>query len=77
MNSKNRRIAKNSEVTRITGKSRASLYDIQNPKSPRFDPTFPKRIKTGLRSVGFFLDEVLTWLEGRKVATVHTQEVIK
>ena len=40
--------------------------DWENPKSPRFDPTFPKKINLGSRSVGYFYDEVVAWLASRR-----------
>ena len=49
-----------------TKRSKSSLYDIQNPRSPHFDPTFPKRRYIGARSVGWFEHEVDAWLLSRK-----------
>tara|TARA_R110002167_G_scaffold215778_1_gene420639 strand:+ start:608 stop:853 length:246 start_codon:yes stop_codon:yes gene_type:complete len=50
------------ELLAITGLSRSTIYDKQNPESPRFDPTFPQRILLGARAVGWFKAEVETWL---------------
>ena len=36
-----------------TGLSRSSIYDRMNPGSPRYDPSFPKQISLGLKSVGW------------------------
>lgn len=63
------------EVVRLPGLEyltkikRATLYDMQNPNSPRFDATFPAKVRLGARAVGWFLDEVLEWLESRKVVS--------
>ncbi|MCR6741708.1 AlpA family phage regulatory protein, partial [Aeromonas dhakensis] len=47
-----------SDVVKMLGISRSKLYDMLNPKSPRFDATFPKRIRIGANSVGFLEHEV-------------------
>lgn len=39
------------ELTGIPDSTRA---DWGNPKSPRFDPTFPKKAKLGSRTVGYY-----------------------
>jgi len=52
-----------------TGKSKSALYDIQNPNSPYYDGTFPKKCQLGARSVGWFEHEVDAWLLSRKITT--------
>jgi len=64
----NQQIIRDCKMPQVLQISRGSLADIQNPISPRFDPTFPKKIKIGVRSAGYLLNEVSTWLESRKVA---------
>lgn len=44
------------------GLSRSTIYDKLNPKSPRFDPTFPKPIQLGGYAVGWLEHEVAEWL---------------
>lgn len=61
-------IVRAKDVRRITGIPNSTRADKENPKSPRYDPTFPKKIKLGTRSTGYFLDELLAWLEGRRTA---------
>jgi len=61
-NSANKIIRLN-ELTSLVGLSRSTIYDKQNPKSPRFDPTFPKKIKLGARAVGWFQNELELWLD--------------
>jgi len=51
------------DVLVITGLSRSTIYDKQNPKSIRFDPLFPKKIKLGARAVGWLKGEVEAWLD--------------
>lgn len=61
-----KKVIRQPELTIITGLSRSTLADIQNPKSPRFDPTFPPRVRLGVRAVGWFIADVLGWLSSRK-----------
>ncbi|WP_330544144.1 AlpA family phage regulatory protein [Aeromonas hydrophila] len=55
-----------SDVVKMLGISRSKLYDMLNPKSPRFDATFPKRIRIGANSVGFLEHEVSQWVISRQ-----------
>lgn len=61
------KVVRQPELVRITGLSRSTLADLQNPKSPRFDVTFPKKVRLGVRAVGWFVEEVIDWLSSRKV----------
>ncbi|MFM4941579.1 helix-turn-helix transcriptional regulator [Aeromonas enteropelogenes] len=54
------------DVVKMLGISRSKLYDMLNPKSPRFDATFPKRIRIGANSVGFLEHEVSQWVISRQ-----------
>jgi prophage regulatory protein len=54
------------ELKNQTGKSRSSIYDALNPKSPRYDATFPKPIKLGARTIGWIEAEVQAWIESRR-----------
>lgn len=51
------------DVKAITGLSRSTIYDKQDPKSKRFDPLFPKRIKLGARAVGWLRSDLDSWLD--------------
>lgn len=46
------------------GLGRSTLYDRLNPKSPRYDATFPKPIRIGAnaRAIGFVEAEIEGWL---------------
>lgn len=35
------------------GVARSTIYDWLNPKSPRYDATFPKQLRLGQQSVGW------------------------
>lgn len=53
-------------LSRATGLALSTLEDMQNPKSPRFDPDFPPKVRLGARAVGWFMADVLVWLSNRK-----------
>jgi prophage regulatory protein len=45
--------------------SRSTLYEKINPKSPRFDPTFPKPFRLGIGgggAVGWLEIEIEAWI---------------
>ena len=45
------------------GMARTTIYDRINPKSPRYDSSFPKPIKLGLSAVGWLEHEINAWVE--------------
>ncbi|WP_336658336.1 AlpA family phage regulatory protein [Enterobacter asburiae] len=50
------------DVVLKTGIARATIYDWLNPKSPRYDATFPKQRRLGMQSVGWLESEIDLWL---------------
>lgn len=58
-----KQILRLNQVKIITGLSRSTIYDKQNPKSPRYDESFPVRIRLGARAVGWLRSDVDTWLD--------------
>ena len=50
-------------VMERTGLSRSTIYDKMDLHSPRYDPTFPRKIGLGSNSVGWSKTEVDAWLE--------------
>ena len=50
-------------VEKRAGISRSGIYDRLDPKSRRFDPTFPKPVKLGKHAIGFVEEEVDAWIE--------------
>lgn len=42
--------------------SRSTIYDWLDPKSPRYDATFPKQRRLGTQSVGWLESELDDWL---------------
>ena len=61
------KVVRQPELVQITGLSRSTLADLQNPRSPRFDRTFPAKVRLGMRAVGWFFEDVIYWLNSRKV----------
>ena len=45
------------------GLKKSSIYEKMNPKSDRYDPTFPVMVSLGERSVGWYQHEVDEWLK--------------
>lgn len=50
--------------------SRSAMYAKWDPKSPQFDPTFPKRVRLGANSVGVLLADIEAWIKAQ--ACAHT-----
>ena len=55
------KVIKLSEVKQITTLSTASIYRQIKDKS------FPKQIKLGERSSAWFLEEIIQWLEDKRI----------
>ncbi|QXW30931.1 AlpA family phage regulatory protein [Aeromonas sanarellii] len=62
------RIVRMKELSSLLGLSRSTIYDRINPKSRRFDPSFPRPIRLGLASVGWSLNDVMAWIAARPQA---------
>jgi prophage regulatory protein len=43
--------------------SRSAIYDRMNERSPRYDPIFPKKLSPGGGAIGWFKEDVDTWLK--------------
>lgn len=46
--------------------SKSTFYDWQNKKSPRYDPTFPKKIRIGVSCVRYSVSEIESWIESKR-----------
>jgi len=53
------------EVIKLTGLSRSSIYAMLDPNSPQFDPTFPRQVKLSVRSVAWSSTELENWVLSR------------
>ncbi|MCU4492805.1 AlpA family phage regulatory protein [Acinetobacter guillouiae] len=61
----NMQIMRLSEVSKLSGLSRSTLYEKLNEKSSRYDKTFPKQLKLSRNAVGWLEHEILEWLESK------------
>ena len=52
------------DLLKLLGGSKATHYNRLNPKSPYFDPRYPKPIKNGRLSI-FIASEVAAYIAGR------------
>ncbi|KAB0650388.1 AlpA family transcriptional regulator [Acinetobacter bohemicus] len=63
------RIIRLKHVIELTGLSRSTIYDRLNPKSKRYDASFPKSIKLGtmlnVGAVGWIESEIQAWIKQR------------
>lgn len=62
------KIVRRKEFEQLSGLSRSTIYDKMNPKSPRYDKDFPKPVKLSLNAVGWFEQDIHTWLKTRSLA---------
>jgi prophage regulatory protein len=62
----NRIIVRGKDFRKTFGIPDSTRADWENEISPRFHRDFPMKINLGSRSVGYFYDEVIAWLESRR-----------
>lgn len=62
------RVLRLKHVQGRVGLGRSTIYDRMNPKSPRYDGTFPKPIKLGITAIGWIEAEVDAWIKSRITA---------
>lgn len=56
----------NNEIVKIGKFSRAYWFDVQNPRSPRFDPSVPAKIFISKRVVRYWHREIVLWMESKR-----------
>lgn len=54
------------KLKQMIGLSRSSVYDKMNPKSKRYDASFPRPIKLSISAVGWFEQDIIDWLNSKK-----------
>lgn len=69
------RIIRRPAVLHKTGISKSTLANKLSPKSPWYDPSFPKSIKIGHRSVGWIEAEVDRWILDRAMVRSRQEEL--
>ncbi|WP_394546856.1 AlpA family phage regulatory protein [Pantoea ananatis] len=67
MSSSTVKILRMRAVAAKLGIARSTIYDWLNPKSNRYDATFPKQRRLGQQSVGWLETELDQWLLTRNV----------
>lgn len=68
--SKALRILRLKHVQERLGLGRSTIYDRINPKSLRYDSTFPKPISLGGAAVGWIDADINNWINLKKIAGV-------
>ena len=62
----NAQIIKVPKVIELTQLSRTTVYDKMNPKSKRYDESFPRPIKLSLSAIGWFEQDIIDWPNSKK-----------
>ena len=63
---KTNQILRLKQVSELCGIGRTTLYDKMNPKSKRYDESFPRPIKLSLNAIGWFEQDIIDWLNSKK-----------
>ncbi|NWB51088.1 AlpA family transcriptional regulator [Pseudomonas gingeri] len=59
------RVLRLRDVIQRVGLSRSTIYDRINPKSSRYDESFPKPIKIGASAIGWIESSISEWIESK------------
>lgn len=54
-----------SELIELIRLGRSTIYDKMDPKSKRYDATFPRPIKIGVSAIAWRLTEIQIWVDSR------------
>lgn len=57
------KIIRRFDVLSRLGISKSTFSDWQNPKSKRYRPDFPKKIRLGANSIGYLESEINTFIQ--------------
>lgn len=60
------RLLRRRQVEAVTGLSRSNIYARLDSKSPQYDPTFPRPISLGAKTVAWIEAEIQSWI-GSKI----------
>lgn len=63
---KTNQILRLKQVIELCGIGRSTVYEKINPKSKRYDESFPRPIKLSLSAVGWFEQDLIDWLNSKK-----------
>ncbi|AZK61598.1 MULTISPECIES: helix-turn-helix transcriptional regulator [Pectobacterium] len=70
MSSSTVKILRMPALVKKLGIARSTIYDWINPKSPRYDETFPKQCRLGNQSVGWLESEIDQWILQRAISSL-------
>jgi prophage regulatory protein len=59
------RLLRRRQVEQVIGLSRSTIYARLDKKSPHYDPTFPKPITLGVKSIAWVESEIQSWVASR------------
>ena len=59
------RVLRMKAVTDKIGVARSTIYDWMNEGSTRYDASFPKPVRLGSKSIGWFESDLNRWLESK------------
>lgn len=54
------------ELCRLTGMSRAAVYEKLKPTSKYYDPDLPRPVRLGANMIGWRLSEVQAYIDSRE-----------
>ncbi|NLY27807.1 MAG: AlpA family phage regulatory protein [Alcaligenaceae bacterium] len=60
------RVIRLPECLAMIGLGRSTLFELSNPRSPRYDPTFPKKLRIGQRAVGWLETDICAWIRSKR-----------
>lgn len=60
------------QVVDRVGLKKGAIEDRLNPSSPRYDATFPRKIKIGRNSVAWLESEIEFWIEQQVMRSKST-----
>lgn len=63
---KKNQILRLKHVLKLCGIGRSTVYEKLNPKSKRYDASFPRPIKLSVSAIGWFEQDVIDWLNSKK-----------
>lgn len=57
-----------SDLCKLLGLSRSTIYGKLNTRSSQYDDKFPKPFKIAAKAVAWSSNEILHWFEGKKAS---------
>lgn len=63
------RLLRRTELEKLIGLSRSSIYARLDPKSSQYDASFPRPIKLGAKTVAWLAAEIDGWINARIAAS--------